>query len=331
MTFYYIDPNTHEGSKISYDQIPISFDIKPNNFDNLDDNEYFFCTRHIKELDDSINFTYHGIVSSDNLIINQQLSSSFYHCYKKRTFIVNPPIVLDRRILDDRIYYIIRDDLLPGGTKQRGYKGFSHIDKTELIYPGTWNGAAQVALAICCKLLNKKATVFLTDDSKSMTIKAIVNGAKILVPRNCNNIQCLRDAAKSYSNTKFDSYLLEKGFSSNEFKDSLIISIIECIEGIINRDITSELWVTGGSGTLLSSLYIVFPNAQFRVVQVGAKIWDDQLDITRTIKYISSEKFYDDAIEQPPYPTVSSYDAKLWYFFKRYSTNNAMIWNVASD
>ena len=91
------------------------------------------------------------------------------------------------------------------------------------------------------------------------------------------------------------------------------------------------IWLVAGSATILSVLYEIFPKTYFNVVQVGAKIWDDQLDKKRTTLYISDEKFSHIAEQQPPYPTVSTYDAKLWKYFLKYGKNNDYIWNVGKD
>jgi hypothetical protein len=74
----------------------------------------------------------------------------------------------------------------------------------------------------------------------------------------------------------------------------------------------------GGSATILNALYNVFPNIFFNVVQVGKKIWPDQIDPNRTKIHISDERFADIAKIQPPYSTVKTYDAKLWKYVLKY-------------
>ena len=67
------------------------------------------------------------------------------------------------------------------------------------------------------------------------------------------------------------------------------------------------------------------------VVQVGKKIWDDQLELNRTTLIVSDEYFYDKAEIQPPYPTVTTYDAKLWKYVLKHGENNDFIWNVGQE
>jgi hypothetical protein len=91
------------------------------------------------------------------------------------------------------------------------------------------------------------------------------------------------------------------------------------------------MWVVGGSATLLNALYKVFPDTVFKVVQVGKKIWPDQLDLKRTELFVSDEKFTDVAKIQPPYPTVKTYDAKLWKYVLEHGEDGDYVWNVGKD
>jgi hypothetical protein len=63
---------------------------------------------------------------------------------------------------------------------------------------------------------------------------------------------------------------------------------------------------------------------------VGKKIWPDQLN-DRTTLYISTESFMDRAVIQPPYPSVSTYDAKLFTFYLKHGLDGDYIWNVGKD
>ena len=93
-----------------------------------------------------------------------------------------------------------------------------------------------------------------------------------------------------------------------------------------------RIWLVAGSATLLKALYKVFPTSYFLVVQVGKTIWPDQIEHgKRTQLYKSPHKFHERANKQPPYPTVSTYDAKLWEFVTKYGQGGDYIWNVGKD
>jgi hypothetical protein len=46
---------------------------------------------------------------------------------------------------------------------------------------------------------------------------------------------------------------------------------------------------------------------------------------------VAPEKFWETALSQPPYPSVSSYDAKLWQFVQQHGREGDFVWNVAAN
>jgi hypothetical protein len=48
-------------------------------------------------------------------------------------------------------------------------------------------------------------------------------------------------------------------------------------------------------------------------------------------KYVAPEKFWERALTQPPFPTVATYDAKLWQFVEQHGQEGDYVWNVAAD
>ena len=75
----------------------------------------------------------------------------------------------------------------------------------------------------------------------------------------------------------------------------------------------------------------MFPTTYYQVVQVGRNIWPDLLDGIRHNVYIAPERFASVAQAPPPYPSVSTYDAKLWQFVLKYGEEGDFIWNVGCD
>ena len=91
-----------------------------------------------------------------------------------------------------------------------------------------------------------------------------------------------------------------------------------------------RLWLVAGSGFLLDVLHSIWPTTEFMVVQVGKKIWPDQLENKLHQLFIAPERFGDVALTQPPYPTVPWYDAKLWQYASQNWQPGDCIWNVGS-
>ncbi len=281
------------------------------------------------ELSDS---TYHGVIHRNDDV---------YSVWKKSTIDVNPTIVMKDVMVpaiathdhgETRTFKVVRDDLLPGGTKQRGVGVINGIEAHEIVYAGPWNGYAQVALAIAGKLYRKKVTLFMTRDDYKTNVRAKMYGAQFIVIPGAT-LKQLQEASRLYvQEDTHGRHLMEFGFDSAAFRRELKTRILEAFAGdslVDPSEYTGTVWITAGSGTLLNVLYDVFPKAQFAGVQVGKTIWPDQTDTSRTTIYKADEGFYDEAKTMPPYPAADRYDAKLWSIVLNHGADQDIIWNVA--
>lgn len=250
------------------------------------------------------------------------------HVWRKEAIDINPPVVLDEVVCDRKPrLFVVRDDLLPGGTKQRAWKAVQALKEKEIVYAGPWNGFAQVALAIACKLCGKTATVFTTRSDYRTNIRARMYGCNLICKPH-TQLKDLQVLARTYASGK-DAYVMPFGFDADEFRVELVASLKDACRGVLDFNKSYEFWLVAGSATLVNVLYQVFPVANFHIVQVGKTVWPDQIDEKRTTKYIAPESFYDEAVEQPPYPSAATYDAKLWQFARKHAKEDAVIWNVA--
>lgn len=248
--------------------------------------------------------------------------------------LLNPPIILQNKkytpsnkenIIN---YKLIREDELIGGTKQRALDYFIQDDKIEYIYAGPSQGFAQVALAYVCHLFNLKATIFLRSGKDSnQTLKAKQYKAKIIYIKNAN-LKFLQKKSLEYSKKKKDRFLLPFGLDDEGYT-KLLAERIKISWGKKHKP--KRLWHTIGSGTLLKAFKIVFPDCKFMLVKVGKKIWPDQVQGIEYELFEAPEKFFMKGEIQPPYQSVSDYDAKLWRFFIQYGKEGDYIWNVGKD
>lgn len=253
----------------------------------------------------------------------------------------NPTIQLSTYQIDTNTISVIRDDLLPGGTKQRGLMPIlsalvrQGIDK--FVYAGPAQGYAQIALSYCAKALGKKAVIFVARQipGKKMYLleKARDYGAEIhyVSPLHASLIQ-VQYEAKVYVNTNQEKghkvEYLPFGFDCPAFELSLKEQILKAWPiSLIPR----RLWVVIGSGLLLKVLGQVFPSTHFMVVKVGKDITNQIWDLfeDRATFFEAPEKFVQDTTILPPYPSISNYDAKLWQFIQQLSQDGDFVWNVA--
>lgn len=252
--------------------------------------------------------------------------------------ITNPPVLIYNITHADKQFTILDDGVLVGGTKQRLLgEIMGMIDADEVIYAGPSIGIAQLALAYTASLWGKRATVFLNTPNLDLdvyTIRSISYGAKIFFARGRNGRTLLetQKASKKYASVnKKRRLLLPFGIKSppgelyfEVFRKALIEALPK------NIPPPRRLWLVAGSGFLFDVLHSIFPVTKLMIVQVGRKIWQDQLDGIDCELFVAPETFYERAIFQPPYKTVPNYDAKLWQFVLQYGRDGDAIWNVAS-
>ena len=78
---------------------------------------------------------------------------------------------------------VVRDDLLPGGTKMRAILPLMQAQAAgEFVYASPAQGYAQVAMAHCARLLGRRATVFTAarQQPHMLTVAAAQAGANII-------------------------------------------------------------------------------------------------------------------------------------------------------
>lgn len=259
--------------------------------------------------------------------------------------IYNPKIIPENHAYAGKKFTVIRDDKLVGGTKQRGLVPFmENSDNKIFVAYGASTGYAQIALAYAAKLTGKRGVTFIykkAEDSIATTrLKQLFGSTAIVEIGNHESMDKLREKALLYVTncTTFNQkpMLLELGISNGDYINYLVASLKTAWP---NNFHPARLWLVAGSGTILKALDTILPRTKFIVVQVGRKIWPDQLERADPASpktdppYISPLKFYDDVQrnDEPPYDSLLSYDAKLWPFFKKHGKNGDCIFNVAGN
>lgn len=218
-------------------------------------------------------------------------------------------------------YVVVRDDVLPGGTKQRGLIPFMmNHPCTEFVYASPAYGYAQIAMAISARQTGKQATIFTARRRTlhPLTIKAHKLGAKIIqVPNGYLNV--VQKRASDYALMKGAFYM---PFGANVRE--IGASITEAARLIPLTP--EEVWTVSGSGTLTRALQVAWPGARFHTVIIGKR----SINTGSSTTYIAPESFEQPAQYRPPFPSCKNYDAKAWRFFRHYAGKGALFWNVAS-
>lgn len=232
-------------------------------------------------------------------------------------------------------YNIVRDDYLVGGTKQRGLIYFTkNLDKSKsLIYAGPPQGVAQVALSYIGQYIGARTYMLYAAPSEKpfhkMSLKAQKYGITLIWGG--DNLSVVQKMGIEFAK-KINGILLPFGLDNVDFKVCLIHALLQ-LKTVqeLRKKCPKRLWLVAGSGVILHCLYHVFPTTYFMAVQVGKAVWNDTVDMNRTSVFTSLLKFQQSAVLMPPYPSVTSYDAKLWEFVHKYGKPGDYVWNVANE
>lgn len=262
--------------------------------------------------------------------------------YLTATNLLSPPIVIDQV----QQFYVVRDDLLPGGSKQRACgpllenyfdSGFSFF-----YYASPFAGFAQVALAYTCQQMKLNCHIFCEMDPTQsyegamheFTLLAKSYGAKITMVKTLAEGEL---GAQLASQAHQGSVKIPLGFDCDEFKDAFEVEI-RCEWNRLKRHLKltpKRLWLPVGSGTLASVFQKVLKSeTELNCVNVRVLPSSDER-IQRLVQnsclkmYTTPESFHQKVSLEPQVPSNAHYDAKVWQFLKRFGQKGDVWWNVA--
>lgn len=222
----------------------------------------------------------------------------------------------------DRVgkFYVVRDDKLAGGSKVRFLLPFlANRPEREIVYASPGQGYAQIALAHVCRMLGKRAVVFVGKRKvqHARTVAAKNAGATVLLVEH-GRLNVLQARARQFAEER-GAFLVPFGCDVPEAIEHFAAAAREL------PFIPMEVWACAGSGTLIRSLQTAWPAAAFNAVRVGA-----QPKVGGARLYTAPEKYEDPAELLPPYPSCDNYDAKVWRFASKHGGDGALIWNVGA-
>jgi len=261
---------------------------------------------------------------------------------------LSPPPVLDTIALPNGGHCrVLRDDLLPGGTKQRALVPFltelASQGCEEFVYASPFAGFAQVALAACTRLLGLKTTIFCeqvppelggADPLHEFSRLACSFGANVTA---INGLGQAELAAQAYSQEKSGRVKIPLGFDHPRFHFFMQAALGELVTKILAElnPGPSAIWLPVGSGTLTRAITPLLPN-ELQINLVDVRVLpplDPRIHaLEQSPRYHfrrAPELFAERAWEAAPVPANLHYDAKLWAFIQRHANSGDVWWNVA--
>lgn len=242
--------------------------------------------------------------------------------------------------------HVVRDDLLPGGTKQRAVVPFLNSLQAqgfhEFVYASPFCGFAQVALAAGCQALGLKATLFCERDAgksepelHEFSLLARSMGAKVYL---VENLAQAESVAIAYSLVQEKGrYKIPLGFQHPDFHEELKKRVkreLAQIEANLGQKI-QRIWLPVGSGTLTRAFLTIVPSScELLCVDVHVLERKDAriraLAEYQNVTLLSApEEFQEPAGLKPKVPSNVYYDAKLWRLIQKLGQDGDLWWNVA--
>lgn len=243
--------------------------------------------------------------------------------------------------------YVVREDLLEGGTKERGAVPYiaylQNEGYREFIYASPFAGFAQVALAKACCRLQVYCTLFVVKDPGALgkqphayTRLAELAGAKIHLTESLEEAE---DLSSRYlrQNSAQKAFKIPLGFDDPVFRDFFEQSLQKQWNHLMRELPCSprNVWVSLGSGTLSGILRKILPvSVGLHVMDVHVlKPSDPRIQHVRqrsNVHYHSAvQEFAEPESELPPVPSNHYYDAKVWKTFAKNAQSGDLWWNVA--
>lgn len=224
--------------------------------------------------------------------------------------------ILDPIVQEIEGFFVVRDDLIPGGSKRRALARMLNPG-IEYVYGGPAFGYAQISLAYAAKEVGATATIFVAKrkDLHSRTREAVKAGARLVqVPH--GYLTNVRAKARAYCHA---TGATEIPFGCD---CPLFLKAMSQV-ALSTKMIPKEVWSVSGSGALTRALQIAWPDAKFYAVQIGKPPHAGKATVIK-----APEAYEDDARNPPPFPSCSNYDAKAWQFMKARASKGALFWNV---
>jgi 1-aminocyclopropane-1-carboxylate deaminase/D-cysteine desulfhydrase-like pyridoxal-dependent ACC family enzyme len=258
----------------------------------------------------------------------------------------SPMAVVEKIKYQETTYFVVRDDLLPGGSKQRAclplLKNLNEQGFNLFLYASPFAGFAQVALAFAAQKLNLPCHLFCEEDKTKkeplqkheFTQLAESFGAKITMTKTLQEAETL--SAEESSKNK-DHYKIPLGFNCIEFRTEFEHQLKDHWQHIVKSigKVPKRIWLPVGSGTLLSVLRKVIPE-KTAINCVGVQVLPENdsriqavMNDPQITYYKTNEQFHECAELPPSIPSNIHYDAKLWRFITKYGRHEDLWWNVA--
>ncbi|NBR01288.1 MAG: hypothetical protein EBT97_12750 [Actinobacteria bacterium] len=221
-------------------------------------------------------------------------------------------------------FVVVRDDLLPGGTKQRSLEGLC-AGAGELVYAGPPWGMAALCLARIGQRTGQRVTLF-------YAARASLCPRQVLAKQAGAHLELVRPGYLTVVRARAREYCDRTGARLMAWGggDAAVKAIAEAAAEARRRSPeVTEVWCAAGSGTLAKGLRLGF-GLPVHVVEVGHALTPEERTGLASITRHPLD-FEQRTTAAVPFPSCRHYDAKAWELAQRRATGCPLFWNVAPD
>jgi hypothetical protein len=219
---------------------------------------------------------------------------------------------------------VVRDDLITGTKCRGGDLLVSRSPVDTIVYSQPRVGLAGVSLLDVANRHNKKVVLFMPSSKKISLHQAccIERGAVPMFKR-IAAMPNLNQAAKKWAD------------ENNGFFVPLGLRHELATAGIVNAASQipepEEVYVAISTGVLARALQIAWPNAKFHCIAVARNLKAGELGRAEVISEELDFNQEERAENLPPFPSIKTYDAKVWKFINKDGTKDRLFWNVGQE
>lgn len=219
---------------------------------------------------------------------------------------------------------VVRDDLITGTKTRAGDLLVSKSGADHIVYCQPRTGLAGVSILDVANRYGIDTTLFMPSSKRISHHQAccVERGANVIFKR-IAAMPNLNQAAKKYAE-KHGYFFVPLGLR-HELATAAIVHAASTIPE------PEEVYVATSTGVLNRALQIAWPNAVFHGVAVARNMKAGELGrsnvISEPLAFTSAEKNEN----LPPFPTIDTYDGKVWKYIPKNTDRDILFWNVGTD
>lgn len=219
---------------------------------------------------------------------------------------------------------VVRDDLIVGTKTRAGDLLASKTNHNTIVYSQPRTGLAGVSILDVARHHNKKVVLF-------MPASQIISHHQACCIEQGAEVHFKRIA----SMPNLNKYASEWADNNNAFFVPLGLKHELATAGIVHAaskiDPPDEAYVAISTGVLSRALQIAWPKTKFTCIAVARNLKAGELGradvISDPLPFTTAEK----EVNMPPFPSIATYDSKVWKYVPKNSGRNVLMWNVGAE